>query len=87
VQREVRLEANGMLTEFAIVVLEVVEGQDIELLCIDSCNHGSVHRHLENHSKLSVIKELLFEGDLHIGFELAIAEALAYYHTKIGGVS
>lgn len=87
VQREVRLENSGMLIEFAITVSQIVEGKHVELLCIDSCNHGNVHRHLNNHKEFSVIKELLFEGDLDAGFDLAIDEATNFYLEKLGGAS
>lgn len=87
VQREVRLESSGMLVEFAVTVSQTIEGRQVELLCIDSCNHGSVHRHLNNHKEYSAIKELLFEGDLDAGFALAIDEATNFYLEKLGGAS
>ena len=83
-QREVRLEQNGMLVEFALIVSEWKDGESEELLCIDSCHDESVHRHLNNHSQLSVVKELLFDNDLQAGFEIARTEAMKFYDEKSG---
>ena len=74
-----------MLVEFAITISEIVDDKDVELLCIDSCNHGNVHRHRKNHSELSVVIELLLDNDLDKGFLLAIGEAENFYNDKIGG--
>ena len=84
--REVRLASNGMLVEFAFLVQQVVEDKLTELICIDSCNHKNVHRHLQNHTDFTVIKELSFNKDLDEGFVQAQLEVQKYYFDKIGGI-
>lgn len=86
VSREVRLASNGMLVEFAFLVQQVVEDKLTELICIDSCNHKNVHRHLQNHTDFTVLKELSFNKDLDEGFVQAQLEVQKYYFDKIGGI-
>lgn len=83
-QREVRIETNGMLVEFAIIVSEYISGETREVLCIDSCHRSNVHKHLNNHTEYIVLKELLFEGDLDEAFLQAVDEATDYCLDQIG---
>lgn len=84
VNRELRLDTNQMLVEFAVILKQQIGAEQLELVCIDSCNHKNVHKHLNNHSDFSVIKELLFEGDLDKAFIQAQDEVFAFYENLIG---
>jgi hypothetical protein len=84
-QREIRLESNGMLVEFAIVVSKDTPKGRREILCIDNCHRNNVHKHLNNHKEYAVLKELLFEGDLDVAFLKAIDEATNLCSDQIGG--
>lgn len=43
--RTVHFAQSNLIVEFAVVVSRFVDGAWTEVLCIDSCNHGTVHRH------------------------------------------
>lgn len=85
-KREIRLETKGMLVEFAIVVTETARKGSREVLCIDNCHRNNVHKHLNNHTEYTVLKELLFEGDLDEAFRKAIDEATDFCLDQIGGI-
>lgn len=44
--RVVRYMRNNQLIEFAVIYEEFEDGEYRERLCIDTCNHGTVHRHV-----------------------------------------
>jgi len=43
--RVVRYERTNQLIEFAVILTVERGGAPEEVLCIDTCNHGTVHRH------------------------------------------
>jgi hypothetical protein len=45
IQRTKRYQRNNMLVQFAVVYSVFIDKEWIERLCIDTCNHGTVHRH------------------------------------------
>lgn len=83
-QREIRFEPKGMLVEFAVVVSETTRKGKREILCIDNCHGNNVHKHLNNHKEYTVLKELVFEGDLDVAFLQAVDEATNYCLDRIG---
>lgn len=83
-QREIRLESKGMLVEFAVVVSKTTREGRREILCIDNCHRNNVHKHLNNHTDFTVLKELVFEGDLDEAFLQAVDEATDYCLDRIG---
>lgn len=84
-QREIRLEATGMLVEFVVVVSEKSREGRREIMCIDNCHRNNVHKHLNNHTEYSVVKELIFEGDLDDAYRKAVEEAADLCWNQIGG--
>lgn len=76
-QRTVRYESNNMLVEFAVVYSVFIEKQWIERLCIDTCNHGTVHRHRDGDhtSPPDVIREIRSPQDVQECFWDAVGEA------------
>ncbi len=60
-QRTVTYRRDGKIIEFAVVLSTLnSSGEWDEILCIDSCNHGSVHVHRNgNHSDPPEIIEMI----------------------------
>lgn len=83
-QRTVKYVRDGLIVEFAVVVKQQdASGEWAELLCIDTCNHGTVHRHVNgDHSDegREDISKIETQEDVQNGFWDAIGEAyeLAY---------
>lgn len=76
-QRTVRYVRNDSIVEFAVVVQEQV-GQDQwrEVLCIDTCNHGTVHRHRDgDHTRLEDLAPITDQGVVQDGYWEAVGEA------------
>jgi hypothetical protein len=74
--RVVRYDRNGMLIEFAVVLSIFDNGAWREVLCIDTCNHGTVHRHRDgNHDESPEIIATLDPDDLESRHADAIDEA------------
>lgn len=82
VSRYRRQARNGMLIEFA-VTLSILDqdGQWCEVLCIDTTNHGSVHRHRDNDhtSPPEVIAEITSPDVIQEHHQAAIDEAYDRY--------
>lgn len=76
-QRTVRYERTGMLSEFAVTVSEHNGCRWTERLCIDSCNHGTVHRHKNGDHKSApdVIRKIESANDIQQGLSDALTEA------------
>lgn len=78
-QRVVKDRESGLILEFAVVVKERTAGDDwVELLCIDTCNHGTVHRHVDgDHSDdaRQDIAQVTNQEVVQNGFWDAIGEA------------
>jgi hypothetical protein len=76
-QRTVRCARTGMLVEFAIVVSRLVGDRWSEALCIDTCHHGSVHRHRNGDHTTTPDRLFAIESasDVQRGLSIAIDEA------------
>lgn len=75
-QRTVTLIRNSHVIEFAVVLWVLESGEWSEKLCVDSCNHGSVHRHRDgDHSRLEVIEVITSQEVLQNHYWEAVGEA------------
>jgi len=78
-QRTVRYANTSTIIEFA-VTYSVRTGEDgwREILCIDTCNHDSVHRHRDgDHSRHEPIEFIHDQGVIQEQFWEAVGEAYA----------
>lgn len=66
-----------MLAEFAVTVSEHDGVRWVERLCIDTCNHGTVHRHRDgdHRSEPEVIRPIEAALDVQQGLSDALDEA------------
>ena len=76
-QRTVRYVRTGMLCEFAVVVSEHDGRGWAERLCIDTCKHGTVHRHRngDHKSDPETIRNIESASDIQQGLSDALDEA------------
>lgn len=76
--REVRFDRNGTLIEFAVVVTRRdVDRVPRAILCIDTCNHGTFHRHSSGHGPPHVIHEICTPDILSQALSVALDETYA----------
>lgn len=87
-QRVVRDVETQLIVEFAVMYCETQpDGQTAEILCIDSCNHGTVHRHVngDHGSEPQVIREITTQDDVQDGYWEAVAEVYDRVNWEVPG--
>lgn len=76
---------NGQLVAFAIVLSRKIGDRSIEMVCIDTLNHGCVHRHDGSHSDpFKVLRPVLTQEDVQESFHEAYDEVYNVYLKSIG---
>lgn len=75
-QRYVKIERTGAIVEFAVVYSKLdSEGCWQEILCIDTRNHGTVHRHWNgDHTVREDIEFIASQETIQNGFWDAVGE-------------
>lgn len=85
VDRTVWTRRENMLVEFAVTLVQLdAEGVWREVLCIDTCNHGTVHRHRDNHGEPETIVEVTSARVIQEQHGLALDEVCDRYEKDWG---
>lgn len=74
-----------MLVEFAVVLVRLDANDEWqEILCIDTCNHGTVHRHRERHAEPETIVDITSARVIQEQHGIAIDEVCDRYERDWG---
>lgn len=84
VDRTVWTRRENMLVEFAVVLVQLVDDEWQEILCIDTCNHGTVHRHREQHREPEPIVDITSARVIQEQHAIAIEEVCDRYERDWG---
>lgn len=76
--------SENMLVEFAVVLSRLVDGKWEEILCIDTCNHGTVHRHRDGHGDPVEIVEIDSPATIQAAHADAIDEVCDWFEREWG---
>lgn len=76
---------NRQLVAFAIILVRMVGDRNLEIVCIDTMNHGCVHRHDGDHdSPHTVIRAIGSQVDVQESFHDAYDEVYNVYLRLMG---
>lgn len=80
-----RILWNGQLVGYAIVWARSVAGRSLEMVCIDTMNHGCVHRHDGDHATpYKQLRPINTQADVQESFHEAYDEVYNAYLTSMG---
>ncbi|WP_300265881.1 hypothetical protein [Microbacterium sp.] len=80
-----RVHWNGQLVAYAIVLTRMIGDRKLEIVCIDTMHHGSVHRHDGDHdAPHTVIRTISSQEDVQESFDEAYDEVYNAYLKIMG---
>lgn len=76
---------SGQLVAFAVVLSRKVGDRSLEIVCIDTLNHGCVHRHDGDHNApFKVVRAISSQQDVQESFHDAYDEVYDEYLKAMG---